>query len=167
MSLAQAASGAQRCPHWVKWVLGLLPVVSTRNETAMSSREAVITQAGPYKAVHFAESNGLLVSYINLETWYLFLKSEYSRVWGQIPSSLVCVCWANLFIFNEKELWKGPNCLGQHMVFCRKMCQVTGWDGCWKVDPRLGGMLRLGKCPCPWHLSLAAAPAIGQSAHFP
>lgn len=34
----------------------------------MFSGEAVITQVGPYKALHFAESNGLLVSSINLET---------------------------------------------------------------------------------------------------
>lgn len=44
------------------------PVVSTRNETAVFSGEAVITQVRAYKALYFAESNGLLVSSINLET---------------------------------------------------------------------------------------------------
>lgn len=48
--------------------LRFLPVVSLRNQTAMSSGEAVIAQAGPYKTVPFAEHNGLVVSSINLET---------------------------------------------------------------------------------------------------
>lgn len=48
--------------------LRFLPVVSLRSQTAMSSEEAAIAQAGPYKGVQFAESNGLVVSSINLET---------------------------------------------------------------------------------------------------
>lgn len=127
----------------------------------MFSGEAVITQVRPYKALHFAESNGLLVSSINLETWYLFLKSDYSRVWGQIPSSLVCELGQFVHFSMRKSWERDRTAWVSTWSVCRKMCQARGWD----LRPE--EMPRLGECPCPWHLSPAAAAVIIWSTHFP
>lgn len=60
-------------------------------------------------------SGGLrLGSSINLETWYLFLNSEWSRVRGGFQLAWLprdqFMSWANLFIFNEKQsCWRGRN----------------------------------------------------------
>lgn len=110
----------------------------------MFSGEAVITQVRPYKALHFAESNGLLVSSINLETWYLFLKSDYSRVWGQIPSSLVCELGWFIHFSMRKSWGRDRTAWVSTWSVYRKMCQARGWD----LGP--GVMLRFGECPCPW-----------------
>ena len=129
-------------------VLGLL-------STASRSNEIVVCSGGAQGLLRLGSS-------VNLETWYLFLNSEWSRVQGAFLLAWLprdqFMSWANLFIFNEKQnCWRGRNVgvrtCSPGRKSAGKLYGLFGEKWIWEKEAKHLDMLRnplpTAKCPLP------------------